>query len=1248
MAHSPSTPPQPLTPEWISTHFDSLPFPARMPALARYARTLAPDAYATLHRALDAGDQDERHTGLFLAVARRDLDTVAAALGDPLLRRRALAAAIRLPVPEEPLAALVLSDIRAVRHSAYRVLRLSRRHGLADRLLPEVYERHGAQEAARLLIACSPGTVGRWLPRTDAPPGVLSTLARTAPAAVAALLTKEYGERATGSQAYRYAQGRRALAGVVAERDPAAGLSLLRHAPRLIGEQAAVALLRRPAELLDVLRSLRSLAPVQCGEVSVPFELAIPAGPLPPAAVAALRTLSEHDLAELATRCRAVDGHLRAPGRQKVAADPLLALLPPAVRRRLVAERAGDDTGRRVPLAALAALEPADRAEFSDARLERWKRRPVHLIAVAVSLPLAAAEPILREQASQHRIHQRVFAWPALLACAELHGDPDEFARIVLSCERAWHDQEEVRRYALRQLAGTAPRLLAALPERVLRDTTLTAVQSRDSTAETLAAAASLLRRTTESAAARGDRARAATAALLLCQVVTDPRHRGPGRPLRVGVDMARHIWAAGSLGAGEVDRSGLGVGVGAGLASGLWSGDRSGSRSGSGAPSGERAGAGEPPSPSESGGRLGSGAWQGSGEGAGWGDGSVSEQPAASDDWVKPSEPLEPSEPSEPGSEDPALRIALAGLLASHLTELPDADALMRRTALTVEDPEAAAHAAAVWIAPAHVREERCAQLVAEDPSFAAVPEVLRTITERRTDLLAPVLAAAGARGDVRGLRGRVRPRGGTWVLRPRTGAIGRWRPKDRQEWYETLAAATTDNRAPMRVRADAASHLRSPAHLHPLTEHAPQPIAAAALTALGESGPATPELLATLLRHAGTGGVRGRAAVASVRRLLAEEPDGDVIELLTPLLNSPATPVGSRKEAARTLGVLGGEDAGAALLAAWDEPHQHRDVRAAIAPFLLRLADRDDIARRLLEGAREPAIRDAVITRSVSSAAYITFLARLVRESDDDTAAAACATLAGRVAGNSPAMRDAARALGEAAIAQGRPRRVWHAAIAAVVGIASTAEADDTSGAAEAGEVSAGRRSSDALSYVLNHLVDTVKSSSSTEDVRQEALRRLAGCANAVSSGYGSPVQVRRADAMATALEDAGLLREAARLALDAAWAALRRGDATPERWVKALRLLDDHPGRLPELNSFSLGSTPVRHPKTTLRTARMLRERGTPTAGLLAVALVQTAGARTGWSAPWRTELSALRRHADPDTAMAALLTESVGSG
>ncbi|MBD0740892.1 hypothetical protein [Streptomyces sp. CBMA152] len=1122
MAHS--TPPQPLTPEWISTHFGSLPFPARMPALARYARALDPAAYATLHRALDVGDQDERHTGLFLATARRDLDTVAAALDDPVLRRRALAAAIRLPVPEQALADLVLSDISSVRHSTYRVLRLSRRARLADRLLPEVYERHGAPEAARLLTACSPRVVDRWLPRTGAPDGVLSSLARTAPAAVAVLLSKEYGEWAGGPYVHRYAMRRKLLAAVVAERDPAAGLHLLRNAPWLIGERAAVALLRRPADLLEILRTLQTSA---SDDENASFELAVPPGPLAPTAVAALRALPESDLVELATRCPSRGGRLRRPGRLEVAADPLLALLPPGERRRLVAERARDPRGRRMLPSAFAALDPADRAEFSDVWLERWKRRPARLAALAVTLPLATVEPVLREQASRHRAHDRALAWPVLLACAELGGDPAEFARIALSCERAWHDQEEVRRHTLQQLAGTAGRLLHAVPEQVLRDVTMTVVESRDSTAATLGPAALLLRRAAESAAARGDRARAAYAAALLCRVVTDPRHTGSYRPLNVDLPTARHIWAA--------------------------------------------------------------------------------TDPAVAD--------------------GPGVRIALAALLAPHLTELPEAGALMRRTALEDEDPEAAARAAAVWITPTAVREERCAQLIAVDPSFAAVPEVLVTIAERRTDLLYTVLAAAVASvGGGRGLRGRIRPRGGAWVPRPRAGATGRWHPSQRQAWYDVLATVATDEHAPIRDRADAAAYLRSPARLHALAEHAPQPVAAAALTALGETGPATPDLLDTLLRHAGTGGVRGRAAVASVRRLLTEAPDGEAVRQLGPLLNSPSSPIGSRKEAARTLGVVGGSAAASTLLAAWDQPHQHRDVRAAIAPFLLRHVDHEDIVVRLVEGAQEPAIREAVITRAITSPAYLTFLTRLVRDGEDDAAAAACSALNGRIVGATEAVVDAARALGGAAVDPVRPRAVWYAAMTTL----ATA-ADPPADAA--------------VREMLNTLVRRGRAALGASVSRAAALRRLNSYASVLHSMYGPSVAEERAAALSAALEETGLLREAARLAVDAALAALRRDDPAPERWAKALRLIEGHPARMPDVGSYGLGSA-VDHPTETARlTARTLRERGTPAAGLLALALVREAGARTRWDEAWRAELDALRRHPDGDVAMEALLVEPV---
>ncbi|MDW6065233.1 hypothetical protein SAZ11_54725 [Streptomyces sp. FXJ1.4098] len=114
----------------------------------------------------------------------------------------------------------------------------------------------------------------------------------------------------------------------------------------------------------------------------------------------------------------------------------------------------------------------------------------------------------------------------------------------MAACERAWHDREEVRRVALEQVAGAPRRMLAAVPLSVLRDAALTTVHSRDSTPATVAAAERWLRRTTESAAARGDAERAAQTARLLCQVVRDPRRRGPVAPLRLDARAAAAIWA--------------------------------------------------------------------------------------------------------------------------------------------------------------------------------------------------------------------------------------------------------------------------------------------------------------------------------------------------------------------------------------------------------------------------------------------------------------------------------------------------------------------------------------------------------------------------------------------------------------------------------------------------------------------------------------------------------------------------------
>lgn len=653
-SQTPSLPPQPtpapLTSAWLTAHFDPLPFPARMSALARYARALTEDAYGTLRATLAAGTPDERHTALFLAVARRDLTTIAAALADPFLRRRALSASIRLPVPEEALEQLALSDIAAVRRETYRVLRLSRRRALAARLLPKIHERFGAPEAAHLLPACPAETVGAWLPHLDPPVGVLSTLTRTAPLALAQLLVTR-GESRAHRDRHRFVSRNRAIASVAAQRDPEAGLLLLAQAPDLLTPRAARALLRRPARVLAI---LSAAPPDQDGS---PRELRISAGALPSATRRALHALPPSDLLELARRCPVTQPRHRGSGRHDTEPDSLLAMLPAPERRRLVEEHTVPPRSvRSLPMAALAALEPADRAELLMPWVGRFPRREWTLSRLAVGLPLALGEPVLREMAGQHRVHQRQMAWPALLACAELEGNPGQFARIAEDCERAWHDQEEVRRAALQQIAGAPPRLLAALHDRVLRDAALTTVQSRDSTIHTLAAAEQLLRRAAESAAANGSFRRAAYTVELLCHVVSDPRSRKEAvAPLHISEEAARAVWSATSPGTSA------------------------------------------PPGP----------------------------------------------------------RTALAELLAPHLTALPELDALVRAMALESDDPGIAARAAAAWAGPVELREQRSAELIGHDASFASVPAILRTVVTRRTDLLDSVLLAARD-----GLPGRARPR--------------------------------------------------------------------------------------------------------------------------------------------------------------------------------------------------------------------------------------------------------------------------------------------------------------------------------------------------------------------------------------------------------------------------------------------------------------------------------------------------------
>ncbi|WP_327715582.1 hypothetical protein OG381_08905 [Streptomyces sp. NBC_00490] len=1109
-SRQPQNPPAPLTSAWLRAHFDTLPFPARTSALARYARTLAPGAYETLHHALDHGDPADRHTALFLAVVRRDLERVAEALADPLLGRRARSAAVRLPVPEQALERLALSDIRAVRHDTYRLLKLSRRTALAARLLPEIHERHGGREAAALLPACPPETVAAWLPRVDPAPGVLNSLARTAPYAVAVHVTAQCAHRPQHST-----RQYRAVASLAARRDPHAALLLLDRTPLLLTPAAVLSALTRPAEALAVLRT----PPPGPGPGDRTRERLVPVGPLPPSLRRKLLALPAHDLVELAEHCRCTGRRPTAPGRTDVAPDGLLGLLPPAERRRIVEKHTGT-TSRPVPalVGALAALEPADRADLVRPSAVGSERRPWTLARAAQALPLAEGEPLLKALADNHRLQQRSLAWPALLVCAELEGDPEQFARVAADCERAWHDQDAVRRPALEQLASTAGHLLAALPERVLRDAVLTTVQARDATEGTVRAARRLLQRVVERAAATGRPDRAAYAAGLLGELVTRPEQTDALPPLRVGETTARAIWTA-----------------------------------------------------------------------------------------IAPT-----------ALRRPEVGTALAELLATHLTALPELDAAARRVAVECDDPHLATRAAAVWVRPPRLREQRCAELIALDPTFVTVPVVLRTVATRRTDLLDPVLAAARE-----GLTGRLRTRRTAWTPRLAPGVAGRWLPAQRDAWEEHHARVVLDESAPLRVRTDAARLLRDPERLTALARDAPQPVAAAALGALGDV-PGR-DRVTLLLRHAGTGGVRGRAAMASVRRLITRLPDDDAVPLLAPVACAADSPVGARKEAVRALADLPRPDAFQALLAAWDVPHQHRDVRAVLARVLLPAIDRRDVADRLMGAVHEAAVRDEVVHArvglgfTVPREAYAAFLVRLVETGDEDTAVAACQVLA-----TWPAP-GGARALADALAAPARPRKVWDAAARQLVRLPPGPLTE----------------------AALRGAFDALAARAVDPRTRADALRRLHACAEYSDPG-GCAEPPTMLDALADTLETVGLHADAARVSWDSAMALVRDGEHDEHRWEKVARQCEAGAGRLPARHDVPADLHRPRVRAALLAAARTLRARGSAVTGRLALDLVRAGGRAASWDEPWRAELDALRAHQDADTVVDALLVDPDGRG
>ncbi|MEV7544587.1 hypothetical protein [Streptomyces sp. NPDC089915] len=147
---------------------------------------------------LDALGPYERRLAALAALAGGETGHLVARLADPdpVVRRYAVRAARRLPVPDAAIEAAHDDAPAVVRSDLARMLRDGRRSGLAERLVLRVRTEYGERDAARLLAGCSPEFTARLLPelaRALAPED-WNTLAVRHPGAVLDQAERELGD----------------------------------------------------------------------------------------------------------------------------------------------------------------------------------------------------------------------------------------------------------------------------------------------------------------------------------------------------------------------------------------------------------------------------------------------------------------------------------------------------------------------------------------------------------------------------------------------------------------------------------------------------------------------------------------------------------------------------------------------------------------------------------------------------------------------------------------------------------------------------------------------------------------------------------------------------------------------------------------------------------------------------------------------------------------------------------------------
>ncbi|MCP3805318.1 hypothetical protein NLX83_39240 [Allokutzneria sp. A3M-2-11 16] len=485
-----------------------------MRAWASYARALPDEDYRRLHAELRSGDPADRRLALHIAVVRRDIPAVVTALSDVDTRSRALAATIRLPVPDDAFVDFLTDAPRSDRRALYGALRKSRRTELADRLVPLVRQRYGSADVADLLPACTEPVVREWLPRVPVPRSLLVRLARIAPKAVVEHIAGEFG-RLDRQAAWSWTRRNRDLLCLLAQREPdAIAVMLNGNTFGPCGHAVLQAQLSRP-ELL-----LRDNDPWHVA-ASDPVRLSS-------AAREALAALS-------------LDRMARLMG--KVQSEPvrvaLISVVPQENRRALLEKMRPD----RLSGAVLATLPGPERVEFAEHVIA--VRRSTYgwwRLGVLAAMPYDHAAGRLRAATGSHRYQERTFAWKALFECVVREGNPALLAEVFSGARRAWHDQDAVRAAALGPVASARARLLREIPVDAFVDLVAAVTDARDTRDSTLTLVCTILDKALS--ASGTDTSRAMALLDLLARVQADAVASGDVIPsISLEPDVRDRLW---------------------------------------------------------------------------------------------------------------------------------------------------------------------------------------------------------------------------------------------------------------------------------------------------------------------------------------------------------------------------------------------------------------------------------------------------------------------------------------------------------------------------------------------------------------------------------------------------------------------------------------------------------------------------------------------------------------------------------